>query len=135
MKYFAEFDGNGERKAGYVADGMPYSEEDIREQFPQAVEISAEDQALYVSNNYIRAPETGKPVERPPYVPSREEILTQELLALDTEYQPQFQSLQLAWAAAGMDGNTDLAARIQQDYAALKSEYQTKKEAIINGNS
>ena len=65
---------------------------------------------------------------------SPEEIQVQHLAALDAEYQPQFQELQLAWAAASMDGNTDLAAGIQQDYLALKSKYQTKKEAIINGN-
>ena len=71
----------------------------------------------------------------PPPEPTAEEIAESQLAALDAEYQPQFQEIQLAWAAASMDGNTDLAAGIQQDYLALKSEYQTKKEAIINGNS
>ena len=76
----------------------------------------------------------GKHTYTPPPEPTAEEITNSQIAALDAEYQPQFQDLQLAWAAASMDGKADLAAGIQQDYLALKSEYQTKKEAIINGN-
>ena len=53
MKYFAEFNSAGERTAGYVADGMPYTEADIRDQFPNAVGISEEDQNLYVTGQYV----------------------------------------------------------------------------------
>jgi hypothetical protein len=49
MKYFAEFDVAGERITSYVADGMPYTEGDIRDNFPNAIEISEEDQAVFFS--------------------------------------------------------------------------------------
>lgn len=77
----------------------------------------------------------GKHSYSPPPEPTAEETINSQLSTLDTEYQPQFQELQLAWAAASMDGNTELATGIQADYVALKSDYQVKREAIINGNS
>ncbi len=64
-----------------------------------------------------------------PPAPTKEELLAQ----LDAEYQPQFQQLQQAWAAAQLDGNPALVAELQAEYQALKGEYQTKQEAIING--
>lgn len=57
----------------------------------------------------------------------------EKIAALDVEYQPQFQSLQLSWAAASMDGDTATADSIKLDYTTLKAEYQTKLEAINNG--
>ena len=75
MKYFREFGQNGEPGAGYVADGMPWTEADIRDRFPSTVEISEEDQNLYVTGQYIRDPETGSPVEKPVHVPTAEEKL------------------------------------------------------------
>ena len=64
-----------------------------------------------------------------PPAPTKKELLAQ----LDAEYQPQFQQLQQAWAAAQLDGNPALVAELQAEYQALKGEYQTKQEAIING--
>ena len=61
--------------------------------------------------------------------PTKDQLLAQ----LDAQYQPQFKSLQQAWAAAQLDGNTSLAAELQAEYQSLKVEYQTKLEAILNG--
>jgi len=57
----------------------------------------------------------------------------EQIAALDAEYQPQFEALQLAWAAANISSNTALLTSITSDYAALKLEYQTKLEAIESG--
>lgn len=122
--YLSTFDRQGNRITSYVV-GM---HKDIPS---DAVAISDEDQALYATNEYIRV--DGNPVKRPTYVPTAEERKNHSLIALDVEYQLQFQELQLAWAAANLDNNADLAAAIQADYAVLKAEYQTKREAIVNG--
>lgn len=63
-----------------------------------------------------------------PPAPTKEELIAQ----LDAQYQPQFQELQQAWAAAQLDGNQTLADSIKADYASLKAEYQTKREAILS---
>lgn len=67
--------------------------------------------------------------EYQPPVPTKDQLLAQ----LDSKYQPQFQDLQQAWAAAQLDGNTTLAAELQAEYQALKAEYQTAREGILNG--
>jgi hypothetical protein len=132
MKYFAEFDSNGFRKTSYVADGMPYTEEEIRQRFPDFVEISEEDQNLYVTGKYYRGAD-GKPVEITAYVPTAEEIKQQELSKLDAEYQPQFTALSQALGMATLAENTDLITSIKADYTELKAEYDGKREVITNG--
>jgi hypothetical protein len=130
MKYFAEFDVNGERITSYVADGMPYTERDIHKNFPNAIEISEEDQSQYVTGKYYRGA-SGKPIEIPVYVPTAEEIKQQNLSSLDAEYQPQFTQLSQALGMATLAENTDLIASIKADYTALKTEYDTKRGEII----
>jgi hypothetical protein len=83
MKYFREFTPTGEPGAGYVADGMPYTEADIRTLFPNAVEISEAEQELYVTGEYIRDMVTGKPVLKPAYVPTLNEEAAMKLAELD----------------------------------------------------
>lgn len=65
--------------------------------------------------------------------PAKTPIINELIASLDAEYQPQFDALTLAWAKAGMDGNTTLAASIKADKDALLAEYTTKREAIVNG--
>jgi len=133
--YYAKFNRDGERETSIALNIHFANKEELQMYLDQGfVPISDHEQKLYASGQYIRG-ENGKAVEKPSVILTIEEIIAQKLAVLDTEYQPQFQELQLAWAAASMDGNTELAAGIQQDYLALKTEYQTKKEAIINGNS
>ena len=59
IRYFAEFATNGERLITYVADGMPDTAESIMLNHPKAVEITEDEQALYL-NGYIRGL-NGKP--------------------------------------------------------------------------
>ena len=59
VRYFAEFTIEGKRLTTYVADGMPYTAEEIMLEHPQAIEISAEEQSLYLQG-YIRGI-NGKP--------------------------------------------------------------------------
>lgn len=61
------------------------------------------------------------------------EVVIEPSAVLDAEFQPQFQALQLAWAAASLEGNNELVTAIQADYVALKAEYQSKREAMANG--
>jgi hypothetical protein len=84
-KYFREFSVDGKPGAGYVADGMPYSEEDIRTMFPDAIEISEAGQMLYVSGEYIRDAATGRPVPKPAYVPTLDEEAAMKLAELDQD--------------------------------------------------
>ena len=72
MKYFAEFDADGNKIAGYVADGMPYTAEKIKTNFPSAIEITESDFNLYCAG-YIRGADS-KPKEKPAYVPTLTDI-------------------------------------------------------------
>ncbi len=57
----------------------------------------------------------------------------EKLSELDTEYQPQFLDLAQALGLATLSGNQTTIDGIKKDYASLKAEYDTKREAITNG--
>src|SRR5574344_382784 len=59
MRYFALFSDSGERIMTFVADSMPLTVVDILQKYPQAIEITEEEQALYMKG-YIRG-KNGKP--------------------------------------------------------------------------
>lgn len=121
--YLATFDDQGYRKTSYVVG--------LHKDIPSdAIPISDEEQALYVTNKYYRGAD-GKPIEIPPYVPTEDEIKQQQLDALDAEYQPQFAELVNALGAATLADNADLITSIKSDYVTLKAEYDTKRGEII----
>lgn len=123
--YLATFRADGTRITSYVAG--------IHKDIPSdAIPISNEDQAKYVTGLYYRGPDA-TPLEIPPYVLTAEEIKQQQFDALDAEYQPQFAALSQALGMATLAENTDLIASIKEDYAALKAEYDGKREVINNG--
>jgi hypothetical protein len=62
MRYFAIFSDSGERINTFVADNMPLSVTDIMSQYPQAIEITEDDQKKYM-NGYIRGV-NGRPIEK-----------------------------------------------------------------------
>lgn len=62
-----------------------------------------------------------------------EEIKVAKLTALDAECQPQFTALAQSLGLATLDGDQTVMDGIKEDYAALKAQYQTKKEEIENG--
>lgn len=124
--YKAIFDDQGNRLTTYIKG--------VHANIPaEAIPITETEQALYVTGEYIRDMKTGQPMRKPVINPTAEELKAQALAALDAEYQPQFRELQLAWAAASMAGDTDLAEDVVAANAALKAEYQTKLEAIDHG--
>ena len=121
--YLATFRADGTRITSYVVG--------LHKDIPaDAIPISDEDQALYVTDKYYRGAD-GKPVAIPVYVPTEEEIKQQKFSALDTEYHPQFAELSSALGMATLAENTDLIASIKEDYAALKAEYDTKRGEIV----
>lgn len=69
----------------------------------------------------------------PDQAQTAEEFKKSKLISLDAEYDPQFDSLTLAWATASMDGDAATAAARLANKQTLKQEYQQKREAIING--
>lgn len=73
--YYATFDEQGNRITSYVM-GM-------HKDIPSAsIQISDADQALYATNDYIRGAD-GKPIRRPAYVPTLEEVKAAKLTELD----------------------------------------------------
>ena len=131
MKYFAEFDTEGNKTAGYVADGMPWGEDDIREKFPNAVEISEEDQEKY-SAGYIRGID-GKPKEKPAYVPTDTEVKQAKIDALNSNYNAQFEELSKSLGLASLANDTGLIAELRTEYTSLKTAYAAELEVINNG--
>jgi hypothetical protein len=123
MQYYAIFDTNGNRVTTYV--------EGIHENIPsEALEITEEEQKLYCTGEYIRDWVSGKPILKLPYVPTKEEIKTQKLTQLNTEYQPQFAELSKSLGMATLADNTALIASIKADYVDLKTEYDIKRGEI-----
>lgn len=82
-KYYAKFD-NGERETSIV-EGIHFTnDEELQEYLNQGfVTISEQEQALYCTGEYVQD-EDGKPVKRPAYVPTLEELKPAKLLLLDT---------------------------------------------------
>ncbi|EIW19900.1 MULTISPECIES: hypothetical protein [Pelosinus] len=119
--YLATFDNQGNRITSYVV-GM---HKDIP---ADAVQISDEDQALYATNEYIRV--DGKPVKRPVYVPTIQELQVAKLAELDqaaaTAYEAGFYS-----AATGTelcyDSDVETQKLLNGMYArTLESDWGTK---------
>lgn len=123
--YFAHYDQNGQILGFYTSDihgdNIPTPN----------IEITYEQWQECLNNPGLRKIDvtTQQIVTCEPPAPTKDQLLAQ----LDAEYVPQFQQLQQAWAAAQLDGNTALVNELQTEYQALKQEYQTKREEIING--
>lgn len=99
-----------------------------------ALEISDKDYKTFFSDNgkYIFKIVDSKAVLSE-ITYTAEEIKQQKLNSLDYEYQSQFDSLVSSLGLAILSGDTDTQDSIKSDYAALKTEYTTKREAIENG--
>lgn len=123
--YFAHYDQNGQILGFYTSDihgdNIPTPN----------IEITYEQWQECLNNQGRRKVDviTKQIVTCEPPAPTKDQLLAQ----LDAEYAPQFQQLQQSWAAIQLDGNTALVNELQTEYQALKQEYQTKREAIING--
>jgi len=69
----------------------------------------------------------------PPAPPTTEEVMQQQLVGLDSEFQPQFLELAQALGVASLTDNSVLIANIKSDYAELKAEYDERRGAIVSG--
>ena len=124
------YDTNTGEIKGYYPDDIPYPS--IPEPYIEIDEAAHQD---CIANSGLRRVDVANKiiVEYTPPEPTAEEKQAQAIAALDAEYQPQFASLAQSLGLATMDGNQAVQDEIKADYAALKTEYQQKREAISNG--
>ena len=99
-----------------------------------ALEISNEDYSKFFSDNgkYVFKNIDGK-AALSEITYTDEEIKQSKLNALDSQYKAQFNELAQSLGLATLASNDDTITSIKSDYAALKAEYNTKREEIING--
>ncbi len=96
-------------------------------------EILEGKKAVFVSSSWELC-DIPKVVENKEPDPTPEQVKQQKISALDGEYRPQFTALADSLGLATLDGNQTVIDEIKANYATLKAEYQTKLEAINNGN-
>lgn len=138
MKYYCKFDDIGKVTA-CIADFQLDNFGGINKLTSDGyVAVDNDTYQYYIGNKgqgkngtgYIRGAD-GKPTDAPPIIVTNQ----QKLDALDAEYQPQFDDLTKNLGLAILNNDTDAQTSIKTDYAALKTEYTTKRMAIENGNS
>jgi hypothetical protein len=113
--------------AGTVQTGTALDLSAIPEPYIEISETEHDDWMNHQATRKVDAA-TGKLVE---YTPDPVVLTAEEQLAvLDSEYQPQFAELAQALGLATLDGNQANIDSIKADYAALRDEYNTKREAI-----
>lgn len=106
------------------------------------VEITDEDQALYVTNKYIRGAD-GKPELRPVYEPTEQEKQDSALRALNTQYADLLAQLERTAGKApllrraGMlteEQETLILDNLAAQYAEVSQELRQKQNEIVGGN-
>lgn len=94
---------------------------------PEYEEVTYEQYQMLVGNvgdgPYIRDPETGEYIPKPPHVPTAEE----KLAALDAEYAAKISEVNNAILIAAAEGDTELQTELVAEKAALKAEYEQKR--------
>lgn len=85
MRYFAKFDAAGNRETS-IAEGVHFRTADELKKYTDDgfIEITEAYQELYATNDYIRDIKTGKPIVKPPYVPTVQEVADQTWQAVKT---------------------------------------------------
>ena len=133
LTYLCKFDSDGKRGATYPTAGL--TEEEKQEKIADGyVEISEEDWNYYVGNNgngangtgYIRDAKTGKPVDAPAYVPTKEE----KLAALDSQYDNDKAELTRYFTEAALAGDTDMQEELRAELEELNTEYVAARKEI-----
>lgn len=105
---------------------------------PDSTDLASRNEFAVYSEENIEVREVGlndnnEVVRIAPTPLTKEEIIEQQLALLDNEYDKKFDSITLAWAAATMNDDADTAAARLADKETLISEYQNRREAIVNG--
>lgn len=90
-------------------------------------EVTYEQYQMLIGNvgdgPYIRNPETGEYIPKPPHVPTVEE----KLALLDAEYATKFEEINDAILLAVAEQDTALRDELVAEKAALKAEYEQKR--------
>ena len=119
--YKATFDSQGNRITSYHTD--------VHTDIPaEAVEITEEEQNLYATNEYIRGT-SGKPVKKPPYVPTAEELNQQKIDELNTTYPAKLTGILSAIQQASVLGNPTDALKVK--YQQTLAEYKAKMTELV----
>lgn len=134
--YAAGFDKGGKRVVTMICDYNPVKNvyknkiDELLEKVKATNEevviaeiISSDDFNLYVNENYVRDPETGKPV---PYVapdPTPEEIAAANRAALDAEYNQNKKLMEEYMQTAILRGDTETQKSISEDFIAMQEAY------------
>ncbi|EGO65727.1 tail fiber assembly protein [Acetonema longum] len=80
-RHYAKFNENGERETSITFNIHFSNEEELQPYLKKGfIPVTDEEQALYATNQYLRGTD-GKPVQKPPYVPTAEE----KMAAIRTE--------------------------------------------------
>lgn len=134
-----KFDETG-RRTSSVVEGINYKTNAEKQAYIENgfIETSDDDYDYYVGNKgmgangtgYIRDAETGKPVDAPAHVPTKEE----QLAALDAQYDADKAELVKYYGEAGLMGDTDLQAELRDEMTELDTEYAEARKAIEEGS-
>lgn len=129
MRYYAKFDAAGNRETSIV-EGIHFTTANELKKYTADgfIEISTSDQELYATNEYVRDTKTGKPVLRPPYVPTTENKAN----TIATQYSAQIAELKDALATATLAGDEATVTELRAEYTELMAQYQADLEVINN---
>ena len=119
MRYFAIFDDTGERITSIV-EGVHFEiiENEIIPPIPSGfVEITEKEQNLYATNEYIRGAE-GKPILRPKYMPTKEEVQKNKFKEINLAYSSKEEQLLKAISQAQARGDTATATKLNATFVA-----------------
>ncbi|MBM6727489.1 hypothetical protein [Megamonas funiformis] len=97
--------------------------------------INSEEYNLYINgdgtNTYVRDMETGKPKIYVAPDPTQEELKTQALANLESEYNAQKEGFKKDLDTANLAGNTEAIKSIQEEFMAFNKAYEEAKNEIL----
>jgi hypothetical protein len=134
VEILALFDANGRKVSGKM-EGVHYKTPEERQLYIDEgfIPIAEDDLTLYSQGaggangtGYIRDPETGKPVDAPPYVPSKKE----QADALFRDCQRDLQAIDGEILNAMADGDTEAVDELRQEKAERIEQYQHDLEEL-----
>jgi hypothetical protein len=136
--YLCKFDETG-RRTSTVAEGIHFKADAEKQAYLDDgyIETSDEDYQYYVGNmgagangtGYVRDAETGKPVDAPAYVPSKEE----QLADLDAQFRLDQATIMEYFTQAVFDGDTDAQEELKEEMEEIKTTYAEERKALEEG--
>ena len=122
--YMIKFASDGTRE-GTIPCGRSMTDEEKQELISKGYEEVPASEWQEYCNGKIRG-EDGKPVDPPPYVPSKEE----KLAALDSQYDSDKDQLAKYYLDAVLSGNEDLQSEIKTELVTLNKDYEAARKEI-----